>query len=87
MSGYWEGHIKTILSEFQGGVNPKYFVYTLLTLILVRGKRCFTCMDYVIHFLIDTHTFDKNISERIRVKHSDALFYKKVTQSVMTKIL
>ena len=44
-------------------------------------------MDYVIHFLIDTHTFYKNISERVRVKYSDALFYKKVTQSVMTKIL
>ena len=43
-------------------------------------------MDYVIHFLIDTHTFYENISEGVRVKHSDALFYKKVTQSVMTKI-
>ena len=44
-------------------------------------------MDYVIHFLIDTHTFYKNISEQVRVEYSDALFYKKVTQSVMTKIL
>ena len=44
-------------------------------------------MDYVIHFLIDTHTFYKNINKRVEVKYSDALFYKKVTQSVMTKIL
>ena len=86
MSGYWGGSHENYSKWVLGEGQPKYFVYTFLTLIFVRGKKCFTCMDYVIHFLIDTHTFYKNISGRVMVKHSDALFYKKVTQSVVTKI-
>ena len=44
-------------------------------------------MDHFIHLLVATYTFYKNISERVRVKLSDALFYKKVTQRVITTIL